>query len=84
MVDDQFKTSCDSIYAIGDVIDRVTLTPVAINEAMVLTANLFKGQNLEMDYDNIPTAVFSQPEIGTCGLSEAAARERYGEVDIYR
>jgi len=83
-VDDQFKSSCDSIYAIGDVIDRVALTPVAITEAMVLTANLFKGGNESMDYADIPTAVFSQPNVGTCGLTEAEARERFGEVDIYR
>ena len=84
VVDDQFKSSCDSIYAIGDVIDRVALTPVAITEAMVLTANLFKGGNESMDYADIPTAVFSQPNVGTCGLTEAEARERFGEVDIYR
>jgi glutathione reductase (NADPH) len=82
-VDDQFKTSVDSIYAIGDVIDRVALTPVAIAEGMVLAGNLFRGENLSMDYADIPTAVFSQPNIGTVGLTEAQAREKYGAIDIY-
>lgn len=83
VVDDYFKTSVDSIYAIGDVIDRVALTPVAISEGMVLSANLFKGESNTMDYADIPTAVFSQPNIGTVGLTEAQARETYGAVDIY-
>ncbi|NKC15802.1 MAG: glutathione-disulfide reductase [Gammaproteobacteria bacterium] len=84
IVDDYFKTNIDSVYAIGDVIDRVALTPVAIAEGMALSSNLFKGTNISMDYTNIPTAVFSQPNIGTCGLTEAQARECYGEIDIYR
>jgi glutathione reductase (NADPH) len=82
-VDDQFKTSVDSIYAIGDVIDRVALTPVAIAEGMVLAGNLFRGENLSLDYADIPTAVFSQPNIGTVGLTEAQARDKYGAIDIY-
>ena len=83
VVDDQFKTSVDSIYAIGDVIDRIALTPVAIAEGMVLSANLFRGESGTMDYADVPTAVFSQPNIGTVGLTEAQARETYGAVDIY-
>lgn len=82
-VDDYFKTSVDSIYALGDVIDRVALTPVAIAEGMVLAGNLFKNQSRMADYEDIPTAVFSQPNIGTVGLTEAQAREKYGAVDIY-
>lgn len=82
-VDDYFKTSVDSIYALGDVIDRVALTPVAIAEAMVLAGNLFRNQSRMADYEDIPTAVFSQPNIGTVGLTEAQAREKYGAVDIY-
>ena len=82
-VDDNFKSSCDSVYALGDEIDRVALTPVAINEAMVLTNNLFNGKSLSRD-DDIPTAVFSQPNVGTCGLTEAKARRVYGNVEIYR
>ena len=83
IVDDYFKTSVDSIYAIGDVIDRVALTPVAIAEGMVLAGNLFKNETRMADYEDIPTAVFSQPNIGTVGLSEAQAREKYGTLDVY-
>lgn len=83
VVDDYFKTSVDSIYAIGDVIDRIALTPVAIAEGMVLADNLFRGGSGTMDYADVPTAVFSQPNIGTVGLTEAQARDRYGAVDIY-
>lgn len=82
-VDDEFRTSVPSIYALGDVIDRVQLTPVAIAEAMVLIDNLYRGASRTMDYENIPTAVFCQPPIGTVGLTEAAARDREGPVDVY-
>ncbi len=84
IVDDNFKTNIDNIYALGDVIDRVALTPVAIGEAMILVHNIYADRNDKMDYSDIPTAVFSQPEIGTVGLSEAQARKKYGEVDIYK
>lgn len=83
-VDERFRTAEPSIYALGDVIDRLQLTPVAIGEAMVLVDNLFNGGDSRMDYDNIPTAVFSQPAIGTVGLSEEQARERGYTVRIYR
>lgn len=84
VIDDQFQTSVPNIYALGDVIDRYQLTPVAISEAMVLSANLFNGKNDEMDYADIPTAVFSHPNIGTVGLTEEQAREKYQGVTIYR
>ena len=84
VVDNQFKTSVDNIYALGDVIDRFQLTPVAIAEAMVLSGNLFNGQNLSTDYADIPTAVFSHPNIGTVGLSEEQAREEYADIDVYK
>ena len=84
VVDDHFRTSVPNIYALGDVIDRYQLTPVAISEAMVLSSNLFDGKDYSMDYADIPTAVFSHPNIGTVGLTEEAAREQYGEVYIYR
>ncbi len=83
-VNEDFQTSVPSIYALGDVIDRVALTPVAIAEGMVFSHNTYKGESRKMDYRDIPTAVFSQPSIGTVGLTEAQAREEYGEVDIYR
>ncbi len=84
MVDGYFRTSVANVYAIGDVTDRIQLTPVAIGEAMVLSANLFDGKDLSMDYADIPTAVFSNPNIGTVGLTEEAARARYGAIDVYR
>ena len=84
IVDDYFRSSVPNIYAIGDIIDRFQLTPVAIGEAMKLASNLFKGTTLKMDYADIPTAVFSNPPIGTVGLTEEDARKTYGDVDIYR
>ncbi len=84
VVDDYFRTSVDNIYALGDIIDRFQLTPVAIGEAMKLSSNMFKGTQLKMDYSDIPTAVFSDPPIGTVGLTEEDARAQYGEVNIYR
>ncbi len=84
IVDDYFQTSVPSIYALGDITDRYQLTPVAIAEAMALARTLYKGEPTVMDYANIPTAVFSQPPVGTVGLSEEAARERHGAVDVYR
>jgi len=84
VVDDRFRSSVPNIYALGDVIDRFQLTPVAIGEAMALAGNLFNGQDLDMNYTNIPTAVFSNPSIGTVGLTEDAARKEFGEIDVYR
>ena len=84
VVDDYFQSSVDNIYALGDIIDRYKLTPVAIAEAMKLASNLFKGTRQKMDYEDIPTAVFSDPPIGTVGLTEEHARAQYGEVEIYR
>ena len=83
-VDEYFQSSVPSIYALGDVIDRFQLTPVAIAEAMCLSSNLFKGTRLAMDYADIPTAVFCQPNIGTVGLTEEAARAQYGKIDVYQ
>lgn len=83
-VDDFYCSSIPSIHAIGDVIDRVQLTPVAIAEGMALARTLFKGDPVKLDYANIPTAVFSHPHIGSVGLTEAQARESHDAVDIYR
>ncbi len=82
-VDDFFQTAEPSIYALGDVIGRVELTPVAIREGMALSENLFKGGTTKVDYDFIPTAVFSQPNIGTVGFSEADAQQKYGEIKVF-
>jgi glutathione reductase (NADPH) len=73
-----------SIYALGDVTNRVNLTPVAIAEGMALANKLYAIHAHPVDYDNIPTAVFSQPAIGTVGLTEAKAREQYPDIDIYK
>lgn len=83
-VDNHFRTSEPSIYALGDVIDRVQLTPVAIQEAMVLLDHLYGEGQLEMDYSNIPTAVFSQPELATVGLTETQAKQQYANIQVYR
>ncbi len=84
VVDKNYQTTVPSIYAIGDVTDRVNLTPVALAEGMVLAKALFKDESGQVDYSNIPTAVFSQPNIGTVGLTEEEARQQYDEVAIYR
>jgi glutathione reductase (NADPH) len=82
-VDESFATAEPSIYALGDVIDRVQLTPVAIQEAMVLVDHLYGDGSASIDYSDIPTAVFCQPELGTVGLSEEKARAEYGDIAVY-
>ena len=84
VVDDYFKSSVDSIYAIGDVIDRVQLTPVALAEAMAVANTLFRDAPTKADYEHIASAVFSQPPVGTVGITEEEARERFGDVAIFR
>ncbi|MCG6952070.1 MAG: glutathione-disulfide reductase [Betaproteobacteria bacterium] len=84
VVDRFLKSSVDSIYAIGDVANEHNLTPVATAEGMAVARTLFNNEPTPMDYENIPTAVFSNPNLATVGLSEAAARERFAAVDIYR
>jgi len=83
-VNRDYQTNVPSIYALGDVTNRVSLTPVAIAEGMALVNKLYVNQPKPVDYDNIPTAVFSQPTIGTVGLTEAQAREKYPDIDIYK
>ena len=83
-VNDDYQTNVPSIYALGDVTNRVCLTPVAIAEGMALVNKLYVNQPRPVDYDTIPTAVFSQPNIGTVGLTEAQAREKYPDIDIYK
>lgn len=84
IVNQEYQTSVSSIYAIGDVTNRVNLTPVALAEGMALARNLYGQQEFRVDYSNIPTCVFSQPNLGTVGLTEAQAREQYGEVTVYK
>ncbi len=82
VVDEYSQTSVPSIYAIGDVTNRVNLTPVAIREGMAFVETVFNGNPTPVDHDLIPSAVFTQPEFGTVGLSEEEAREKE-PVDIY-
>jgi glutathione reductase (NADPH) len=84
VVDKHSTTSVDSIHAIGDVTNRVNLTPVATAEAMWLARTLFGGEPTAVDHENVPTAVFANPNLATVGVSEEKARERYGAVDIYK
>jgi len=84
IVDDHFKSSVDSIYAIGDVIGHMQLTPVALAEGMAVARTLFGNEPTKADYDYVATAVFSQPPVGTVGLTEEEARERHGDVAIFR
>jgi glutathione reductase (NADPH) len=84
MVDTFSRSNVENIYAIGDVTDRLNLTPVAIREGHAFADSVFGGRPTEVDHANVPTAVFSQPAIGSVGLTEEAAREKFGAVDIYR
>nr|WP_321463735.1 glutathione-disulfide reductase [uncultured Cohaesibacter sp.] len=82
-VDEYNRTNVDHIFAVGDVTDRVNLTPVAIREGAALAETLFNNNPTTTDYENIATAVFTQPEIGTVGMTEAEATKAYGNLDIY-
>ncbi len=83
-VDAYSKTSIDNIYAVGDVTNRANLTPVAIREGAAFAETVFNSNPVAVDHSIIPTAVFSSPEIGTVGVSEAEARKAFGRVDIYK
>jgi glutathione reductase (NADPH) len=83
-VDGWSKTSASSIYAIGDVTHRINLTPVAIREGHAFADTVFGKRPVQVDHSNIPTAVFSQPEVGTVGLTETEARAQFSRVDIYK
>ena len=83
-VNEDFQTAEPSIYAVGDVIDRLQLTPVALAEGMALARNLYGQQQHRVDYDFIATAVFSQPNIATVGYSEAEAREKFEAIAVYK
>ncbi len=84
IVDDRYTTNVASIHAVGDVIDRFALTPVALAEAMVLVDRLFGSGQRQLDYSLIPTAVFTHPNVGTVGLTEEQARAEIGAVRIFR
>ncbi|KAF5482331.1 hypothetical protein F2P56_002911, partial [Juglans regia] len=82
-VDEYSRTSVPSIWAVGDVTDRLNLTPVALMEGMALTKTLFQNEPTKPDYRDVPSAVFSQPPIGQVGLTEEQAIQEYGDVDIF-
>jgi glutathione reductase (NADPH) len=84
MVDKYSRTSAPHIYAVGDVTDRINLTPVAIREGHAFADTVFGGKDVIVDHTDIPTAVFSEPEIGVIGLTEMEARQNYARVDIYK
>lgn len=83
VVDENYTTAEPSIYAIGDIIDRLQLTPVAIREAVVLIDQLYGDGQAVLSYADIPTAIFSQPEIGTVGPSEEQAKVEFARLDVY-
>jgi glutathione reductase (NADPH) len=83
-VDTDARSSVPSIFAVGDVTHRVNLTPVAIREGHAFADREFGGKPWHTVYENIPTAVFTTPEVGTVGLAEDAARARHGAVDVYQ
>jgi glutathione reductase (NADPH) len=84
IIDEAWQTSVPNIYAIGDVTDRLNLTPVAIAEGHALADALFNPSGRSVSYENVPTCVFSQPNLGTVGLTEEDAGKRYGAIEIYR
>ena len=83
-VDAYSRTNVENIYAVGDVTDRAALTPIAIREGQAFAETVFNNNPITVDHSIIPTAVFSQPELGIVGLTEHEARERFDEVDIYK
>ena len=83
-VDEWQRSSVKNIYAVGDVTDRINLTPVAIAEGRAIAETLYNNNPIRMDHADVPSAVFSQPPIGTVGLTEEQARKQYGEIDIYQ
>jgi len=84
MVDPYSKTTVPNIYAVGDVTDRINLTPVAIREGHAFADTVFGGKPTAVDHSKVPTAVFSEPEVGVVGLTETQAVELLGKVDVYK
>jgi glutathione reductase (NADPH) len=83
-VDEYSRTSVPNIYAVGDVTNRVNLTPVAIREGHAFADTVYGGKPTPVDHSNVPTAVFSEPEVGVIGLTEVQARDRLAKVDVYK
>ena len=83
-VDEYSRTAVPNIYAVGDVTNRINLTPVAIREGHAFADSVFGGKPTKVDHSNVPTAVFSEPEIGAVGLTETQARAQLAQTDIYK
>jgi glutathione reductase (NADPH) len=83
-VDEYSRTCVANIYAVGDVTNRVNLTPVAIREGHAFADTVYGGKPTPVDHTNVPTAVFTEPEVGVIGLTEAQARERFERLDVYK
>jgi glutathione reductase (NADPH) len=83
-VDDYSRSSVPSIYAVGDVTHRVNLTPVAIREGHAFADTVYGGKPMPVDHTNVPTAVFSEPELGVIGMTETQARKRLAKLDVYK
>jgi glutathione reductase (NADPH) len=84
VVDPYSRTSIPNIYAVGDVTNRMQFTPVAIREGAAFVETAFGGRPTAVDYENVPVAVFGNPEVGSVGLTEDEARAQYDSLDIYR
>jgi glutathione reductase (NADPH) len=84
LVDAYSRTSVPNIYAVGDVTDRVNLTPVAIREGHAFADTVFGGKPTAVDHTKVPTAVFSEPEVGVIGLTEKRAIEQFDKIDVYK
>jgi glutathione reductase (NADPH) len=83
-VDEYSRTTASNIYAVGDVTNRINLTPVAIREGHAFADTVFGGKPTKVDHANVPTAVFSEPEVGVVGLTETQARAQLRQTDIYK
>jgi len=83
-VDEYSRSSVPNIYAVGDVTDRINLTPVAIKEGAAVAETLFGRGPTRVDYADVPSAVFSQPQLATVGLTEQEAHHKFGAIDVYR
>jgi glutathione reductase (NADPH) len=83
-VDEYSRTTAPNIYAVGDVTNRINLTPVAIREGHAFADTVFGGKRTIVDHANVPTAVFSEPEVGAIGLTEAQSRAQLAQTDVYK
>src|SRR5690606_14388919 len=83
-VDEWSRTNVPNIYAVGDVTDRIQLTPVALMEGHCFADTVFGGKPRKPSHENVASAVFSNPPVGVVGLSEEQARERYGAITLYK